>query len=295
MEVADLLLDRALAIGARSIAVVGTGKNVGKTVVMRAIYRAALARGSIVGLTSIGRDGEANDFVDAVAKPRLRLAVGTLVAGALGALPRSPALQWCECTDVQSASGPLAIVRVRTESEVEVVGAPTASGLRNCVSSLFAHGAEIVAIDGAIDRIAALREEDAVIVCCGAASSNSIEAIAAEVGALVALLGLPRYDGAGAALRIDGAFTPTHAAALIAAGERRAVVVRDATRVTLRGRALLGVLARLKIRVERPLRPVAVTVNSVGRAGSVEPQALLQTVRAAVALPTFDLFAASAA
>ncbi|NNM98813.1 MAG: hypothetical protein HKL91_03320 [Candidatus Eremiobacteraeota bacterium] len=295
MEVSDLLLDRAMAIGARSVAVVGTGKNVGKTVVMRAIYRAALARGMKVGLTSIGRDGEANDFVDAFAKPRLRLAAGTLVAGALGALPRSPALEWCESTEIQSASGPIAIVRVRTESEIEVVGAPTASGLRGCVAALFARGAEFVAIDGAIDRIAALRGEDAVIVSCGAAGSTSVEAIAAEAGALVALLALPRHDDTSAALQLEGALTPMRAAELIARGERRAIVVRDATRVTLRGRALLGALDRLQIRVERPLHPVAVTVNSVGRAGSVEPKALLHAVRAAVALPTFDLFAASAA
>ncbi|MDH2909738.1 MAG: hypothetical protein HKL92_03765 [Candidatus Eremiobacteraeota bacterium] len=295
MEVSDLLLDRAIAIGARSVAVVGTGKNVGKTVVMRAIYRAALARGMKLGLTSIGRDGEANDFVDARAKPRLRLAAGTLVAGALGALPRSPALEWCESTEIQSASGPISIVRVRTESEIELVGAPTASGLRACVAALFAHGAEFVAIDGAIDRIAALREEDAVVVSCGAAASTSVEAIAAEAGALVALLALPRHDETSAALQLEGALTPMRAAEFIARGERRAIVVRDATRVTLRGRALLGALDRLQIRVERPLRPVAVTVNSVGRAGSVEPKALLQAVRAAVALPTFDLFAASAA
>jgi len=295
MEVSDLLLDRALAIGARSVAVVGTGKNVGKTVVMRAIYRAAIARGMQVGLTSIGRDGEANDFVDAVAKPRLRLAAGTLVAGALGALPRSPALEWCEATEVQSASGALCIVRVRTESELELVGAPTASGLRGSVEALFAHGAEFVAIDGAIDRIAALREEDAVIVSCGAAASASIEAIAGEVRALVALLALPRGDRSIDAVRIEGALTPMRAAELIASGEKRPIVVRDATRVTLRGRALLGALERLSLRVEHPLRPIAVTVNSVGRAGCVEPKALLQAVHAAVKLPTFDLFAASAA
>ncbi len=295
MEVSDLLLDRAMAIGARSVAVVGTGKNVGKTVVMRAIYRAALARGLTVGVTSIGRDGEANDFVDALAKPRLRLTAGTLVAGACGALPRSPALEWCESTDVPSASGAIAIVRVRTESEIELVGAPTASGSRACVEKLFANGADFVAIDGAIDRVASLREEDAVIVSCGAAASTSVEAIAAEARALVALLSLPRHDATMEALRVEGALTPMRAAELIANGERRAVVVRDATRVTLRGRALLGALERLRIRVERPLRPVAVTVNSVGRAGSVEPKALLRAVRAAAALPTFDIFAASAA
>jgi len=295
MEVSDLLLDRAMAIGARSVAVVGTGKNVGKTVVMRAVYRAALARGLRVGVTSIGRDGEANDFVDALAKPRLRLAAGTLVAGAQGALPRSPALEWCESTDVRSASGPIAIVRVRSESEIELVGAPTASGLRDGVEKLFAYGADFVAIDGAIDRVAALREEDAVIVSCGAASSTSIEAIAAEARALVALLSLPRYDATLESVRVDGALTPTQAADFIAGGERRAIVVRDATRVTLRGRALLGALDRLQIRVERPLRPVAVTVNSVGRSGSVEPKALLRAVRAATELPTFDIFAASAA
>ena len=295
MEVSDLLLDRAMAIGARSVAVVGTGKNVGKTVVMRAVYRAALARGLRVGVTSIGRDGEANDLVDALAKPRLRLAAGTLVAGAQGALPRSPALEWCESTDVRSASGPIAIVRVRSESEIELVGAPTASGLRDGVEKLFAYGADFVAIDGAIDRVAALREEDAVIVSCGAASSTSIEAIAAEARALVALLSLPRYDATLESLRVDGALTPTQAADFIAGGERRAIVVRDATRVTLRGRALLGALDRLQIRVERPLRPVAVTVNSVGRSGSVEPKALLRAVRAATELPTFDIFAASAA
>ncbi len=295
MEVSDLLLDRAMAIGARSVAVVGTGKNVGKTVVMRAVYRAALARGLRVGVTSIGRDGEANDFVDALAKPRLRLAAGTLVAGAQGALPRSPALEWCESTDVRSASGPIAIVRVRSESEIELVGAPTASGLRDGVEKLFAYGADFVAIDGAIDRVAALREEDAVIVSCGAASSTSIEAIAAEARALVALLSLPRYDATLESVRVEGALTPTQAADFIAGGERRAIVVRDATRVTLRGRALLGALDRLQIRVERPLRPVAVTVNSVGRSGSVEPKALLRAVRAATELPTFDIFAASAA
>ena len=295
MEVAELLLDGALALGANSIVLVGTGKNVGKTVALRAIYHAAQRRDIVLGITSIGRDGEANDIADAVAKPRLRLGAGTLVAAAAAVLPRSPALEWCELLEARSASGGIAIARVRSESECELVGAPTASGLRASIAALRSRGAEFVLVDGAIDRIAAIREEDAVVVSCGAANSTTIEGIALDARALVALLSLPRYDEGRAHLRIEGALTAARLAALLADGEERDIVVRDATRIALRGRALLGALERSNLRVEFPLHPIGVTTNSVGRAGNVEPQALLRAVREATGLPTVDILAGLAA
>ena len=64
MQVGAAIFDLVLAAGADVLFVVGTGKNVGKTVTARAVYEAAYRRGVRVGMMSIGRDGEAVDAVE---------------------------------------------------------------------------------------------------------------------------------------------------------------------------------------------------------------------------------------
>ena len=71
VHVGDSILQLWNESGAPSLFVVGTGKNVGKTVALRAIYGACVRGGVPCGLTSIGRDGEAFDVADTAAKPRL--------------------------------------------------------------------------------------------------------------------------------------------------------------------------------------------------------------------------------
>ena len=84
------LLSLAQGTGARTIFVVGIGRNAGKTTTLRAIYNAAGARGLRAALASIGRDSEDALGAD-VPKPRLWLQPQTTFATARGALPRSPA------------------------------------------------------------------------------------------------------------------------------------------------------------------------------------------------------------
>lgn len=175
MRVGHELLELARAGGARSLFVVGTGKNVGKTVAMRAVYEAACDAGLSVALTSIGRDGEAIDVGDAQPKPRLLLQPGTIVATARGVLPRSPASRLLGLSDLQTASGPLLYAQVAHAGFYELVGPPTASGIREAVEAL-AQWAEFIIIDGAIDRVAALAGgRDAVIVASGAAAGGDVE------------------------------------------------------------------------------------------------------------------------
>src|SRR5579862_4245835 len=111
MQVGRALLDLALQARARSIFVVGIGKNVGKTVTMRAIYEAAYAMGIATGLTSIGRDGEAVDAGDAQPKPRLFLRPGTVVATARDVLPSTPASEMLGITSLHTAAGALLLAR----------------------------------------------------------------------------------------------------------------------------------------------------------------------------------------
>ena len=291
----DEILALALKRGARSLFVVGTGKNVGKTVAMRAIYEAALARGIAPGLTSIGRDGEAIDVGDAQAKPRLYLRRGTAIATARDVLPNSPASGIIELSRLQTAAGPLLYARVMQDAYYELVGPPTASGVREAVTVL-ANVAPFVIVDGAVDRIAALAGgEDAIVVACGASASPTADDAIEDVRALVTRLRVPKYDGASEAVFIEGALTAPIAARLVSAGEKRVVVVRDPTQIVLTGKSAATAFARLNVACERVLNVVAITVASIGRDRAFEPHRFANDVAAATGVPTFDIYASERA
>ena len=290
MHVGQALLDAARATGAPSVFVVGTGKNVGKTVTLRAIYDAATGLGIRAGLTSIGRDGEAADIGDAASKPRLFLRRGTYLATARGVLPQSPAATIADLSRLQTAAGPLVYARVEHDANYELVGPPTAHGVREAVNTLLRF-TEYAIIDGAVDRVAALAGgNDAVIVAAGASAAATMEEAIDDARALVARLRVSQYDGSAPMLRVEGALTAAHCAALITANETRTIVVRDPTQLILSGKSALRALDRLTIRCERPLRVVAVTVASIGRNHSFEPRSFVRSVARATGLPAYDVY-----
>jgi hypothetical protein len=292
MRVGDDLLDLARAAGMRSLFVVGTGKNVGKTVAMRAIAQAAARRNLTLGLTSTGRDGEAVDVADSLAKPRLFLSPGTVLATARNLLPAHPASEMLELTDWPSAAGRVLFARVKRAAFYELAGPPTASGVRDCVNRFFAFGCDQAIVDGALDRIAALAGgSDAVIVSAGASAARTMEEAVGDIRAMTLRLCIPQVDSAKPALRIDGALTPALAAQLLASREMRQIVVRDPTQIALSGRAMIGAAERLDLRCERPLRVVAATIASIGRDKYFEPRSFANEVARATGLPTFDVYA----
>ncbi|MBV9270865.1 MAG: DUF1611 domain-containing protein [Candidatus Eremiobacteraeota bacterium] len=297
MRVGEALLDLARADGIRSLFVVGTGKNVGKTVTTRAVAEAALQRGLRFGLTSLGRDGEAVDVTDASSKPRLFLRHGALIATARDVLPRAPASELVELSPYSTAAGPLVYARIREPGFFEIVGPPTASAIRSVVARMRELDCEQTIVDGAIDRVAAVAGgSDAVIVCAGASGAGTMTEAVDEVHALVKRLTVPAYDPAGAHVRVAGALTAALAArhaSLASTGMQ--IVVRDPTQIAITGKALLGMMQQLDVRCERPLRVVAATVASIGRERYFEPRAFLQDVARATGLPVFDVYAAQAA
>lgn len=246
-------------------------------------------------LCSIGRDGESVDALDAASKPRFWLRPGAFVATAQSLVPRSPALEIVAMTGEQSALGPIAVARVRAPGFVELAGPPAASALRRIVRTLGAL-APLVLVDGAVDRIAALRDgADAIVVAVGAAGAATLEHAVDDVAALVARLALPALDPALAHVPIAGALTLARAAELVRAGERRQVVVRDGTHVAFGGRAYLQLAARLALRCQVVLRPVACTVAPLGAERAFEPRAFARAVARRTGLPVYDVYAAASA
>ena len=178
--------------GKHGAIVVGTAKNVGKTTTVNALLRVAKERGVRIGLTSIGRDGEAFDAVDDAPKPRIFIEAGTLVAAGRALVPHARGIDVLE-ERAQSALGPIVFYRANVPQYVEISGAPTAHAMRAVIERLRDLGSERVLVDGAIDRVAIVATgDDAVIVATGMARAATVEEVAADTRRLIEKLGRSR-------------------------------------------------------------------------------------------------------
>jgi hypothetical protein len=198
-----------LTASRRRLALVGLAKNTGKTETLAALLRELEARGRLVGVTSVGRDGEERDVIDArIEKPRVRLAARSLVATTDGLL-RASAIEHevCEQTGVRTPLGRVLIARLRREGTIEVAGPSAAADVRAVSDAMLAHGAEQVLIDGAVDRRAASSPavSDGLVLATGAVLDRDIGEVVAQTRDAVDLARLPVVEdtpGAGRRLRM---------------------------------------------------------------------------------------------
>jgi hypothetical protein len=167
------------AAGASSLIVVGTAKNVGKTTTVTSLLDVAARRGTRIGLTSIGRDGEAFDAVDDAPKPRIFVEAGTIVAAGRALLPHARSIEIL-AEQEQSALGPIVFYRSTIPQYVEISGPPTARAMRSVIDRLLSLGVDRVIVDGAVDRVAVVATgNDPLMVATGISLAPSVEAVAA--------------------------------------------------------------------------------------------------------------------
>ncbi len=189
-----------LVADTRALALVGLAKNTGKTETLAAILREHATAGRCVGVTSIGRDGEEHDVIDArIDKPRVQLQDGSLVA-TTGALLRSSGLahERLAKTGVRTPLGEVVLARLSQPGAIEIAGPSAAADLRAVSDEMLALGAEQVLIDGAIDRRAASSPAvaDGLVMATGAILGADIEDVVTATRDAVDLVRLPVWDGA---------------------------------------------------------------------------------------------------
>jgi hypothetical protein len=194
------LLLSELTSAARRLALVGLAKNTGKTVALTALLSELRARGRVLGVTSVGHDGEEHDALDArIEKPRVTLAAGSLLA-TTGGLLRASGLphEVLQRTGFRTPLGEVLIARLRQAGMIEVAGPGAAHDVRSAADAMLAFGAEQVLIDGAIDRRAASSPDvcDGLVMSTGAVLSSDIEEVVAVTRDAVELTRLPVVDGA---------------------------------------------------------------------------------------------------
>jgi hypothetical protein len=230
-----------LIAGVRRLALVGLAKNTGKTETLTAILAEHADAGLAVGVTSIGRDGEEHDVIDArIAKPRVHLREGSLVASTGELLSASGVMhERLQQTGVRTPLGEVVIARLAEDGAVEVAGPSAAADVHAVSEAMHALGAEQVLIDGAIDRRAASSPAgaDGLVVATGAVRARELEEVVAATAAAVDVIRLPRWQPASA----DGAVTVARELVLRAEPAQIAALLRAHPRAhTLHVEGALG-------------------------------------------------------
>jgi hypothetical protein len=198
----------------RSLAIAGTAKNAGKTTTLNYLIERFHRAGETLGLSSIGRDGEAIDQLTNRPKPRIRPPVGALVATSHeSALYSQATLQRVAATPYRTALGPVSIYRVMSPGYVEVAGPVKVKEAAALIRQLQELGATKVLLDGAADRRAFISAGvDGFILATGLVVSPDPAEVVAETRSVLSRLQLPgpsaewqaRSEAAGRA----GALTP---------------------------------------------------------------------------------------
>lgn len=191
----------ARLIGATTrLAIVGLAKNTGKTVALKSVLEELHDAGSVVGVTSVGRDGERFDVIDSrIAKPSVSLWAGSLVA-TTDSLIRASGVRYepVAQTGIRTPLGTVVVCRLLEAGEIEVAGPSAATDICSVSEIMSASGARHILIDGAIDRRAASCPEvsEAVLMSTGAVLDEQPERVAQRTRDAVELMRLPEPDPA---------------------------------------------------------------------------------------------------
>lgn len=190
MELIDLIRQNRHQV----VSVVGMAKNAGKTVTLNELINQSMEVGLTLGLTSIGRDGEATDIVTCTQKPPIYVDAGTLIATAEALYSCSDArLEILEMTGFNTSMGTIMIARVLSPGYVQLAGPCTNSDIRAVSERMLSYGAELVIVDGALDRVSSASPSisDGTILATGAVISRDMDKVIEHSIHQVSLFRLP--------------------------------------------------------------------------------------------------------
>jgi len=177
----------------RTISVVGMAKNAGKTTTLNFLIEEAMDCGIRLGITSTGRDGETIDVATGTEKPKVYLYPETLVSVPSSLFEYATAnLEILRMTKYHTSLGPAMICRVVDGGDVQIAGPVLTKEQLNISNDMLTLGAEMVLIDGAIDRksIASPEASDAIIIATGAVLSRNMQKVVAETAYTASLYSL---------------------------------------------------------------------------------------------------------
>ena len=185
----------------KTISIVGTSKNAGKTVTMNHIITEAAERGITLGLISTGRDGERRDVLTNTEKPAVFASKGsiiTTVENSLGNVAESEraGIEILEVTGYNTPMGKVVVGKVLEPGNVEISGPRSSATIKQMCYMMQDFGANLVLVDGSLDRRASAAPfvSDGTIIATGAALSRTMDIVLQKTKHLVSLYSIPEAD-----------------------------------------------------------------------------------------------------
>lgn len=292
----------------RTLSIVGMCKNAGKTTVLN--WLLDRSRDRVLGLTSIGRDGESTDVVTGTEKPGIFVPDGTLIATAKDMLAYSDiTVEIMNTTGIPTPLGEVVIVRARSAGNVQLAGPSITSQLKSVSDLFFSLGAEQVIIDGALGRksLGARTVAESVILCTGASYDMRMEKVVSDTANVFRIMNLPKASvlppqsetpleaqlkSSDAAL-IPGALTDSAILPLLKSGvlRNKRLVVKDPSKVLLSPDTLDKLAVRnVALETEQAAKTLFVTVNPVSAYGwKFDPDAFKRAMQERVDVPVINV------
>ena len=293
----------------QSMSIVGMCKNAGKTTMLNWLL-AHTGRRQILGLTSIGRDGESTDVVTGTEKPSIFVPAGTLIATAkdmlrLGDVTKEILIT----TGIPTPLGEVVVMRARSDGYVQLAGPSITAQLREVSRMFFELGATQSIIDGALGRksLGARNVADGIILCTGASYNMSMDKVIEDTANFCRLMDLPKADtlppeatdGLEACLKehgeayIAGALTDTMVIPLLRSGLLRSsrLVVADPSKVLLKPDTLDKLAVRdVTLQTKDAAQTLCVTVNPVSAYGwKFDKDEFIDRMRQSVKVPVINV------
>ncbi|MDR0927594.1 MAG: hypothetical protein LBO69_07510 [Ignavibacteria bacterium] len=210
-------------LGYNSVSIVGTAKNTGKTTCLNYILERLTERNYNIAVTSIGVDGEKRDVLYDTPKPRIKLSKGNLfVTTEKHYAEKELSAKLLHKSKVYTPLGRLLIARAENEGQVILSGPSDSHTLTQYISLLLDAGADMVIVDGALNRmsLASPAVTDATVLCTGASLTLDMDKLIKHIKYLCELINIeqdkklviPADEGVMGIIKVKGEMEITEVA-----------------------------------------------------------------------------------
>lgn len=172
----------------KSVSIIGNYKNVGKTTTLNYIIEKLSKKKTedkiILGLTSIGVDGEEKDVITNTKKPKIYVKKDSIIATAKSCVINSDITkEILEVTDINTPLGVVVIFKALSDGYIKLAGPSINNQIKLIINALNKYGATISIVDGALSRksLASSSITEATIFCSGAVINKDINKVIEQI------------------------------------------------------------------------------------------------------------------